>query len=163
MAKIDGVCFWMNEASPVIGMTMRMDRIDNFWFVLRHEIEHLLRGHGKSQPVSPELVDVDLQPEGDDAENLNSEEKLANEAAANFCVPGDQLESFYLRKYPYISERDTLAFAKRIQRHPGIVVGQLQRKMGRYDWLARHKVKVRSFLQGSAIIDGWGEPVPISL
>lgn len=162
-AKIDGVCFWLDDASPVIGMTMRMDRIDNFWFVLRHEIEHLLRGHGKSQPVSPELVDVDLQPEDADSEPQSAEERQANEAAADFCVPAEQLESFFLRKYPYISERDTLAFAKRIQRHPGIVVGQLQRKMGRYDWLARHKVKVRPFLQGSAIIDGWGEPVPISL
>lgn len=162
-AKIDGVCFWLDDASPVIGMTMRMDRIDNFWFVLRHEIEHLLCGHGKSQPVSPEFVDVDLQREEVGSEPQSAEEKQANEAAANFCVPSEQLESFFLRKYPYISERDTLAFAKRIQRHPGIVVGQLQRKMERYDWLTRHKVKVRSFLQGSAIIDGWGEPVPISL
>jgi HTH-type transcriptional regulator/antitoxin HigA len=37
-AKIDGVCFWLDDRSPVIGMTMRFDRIDNFWFVLRHEI-----------------------------------------------------------------------------------------------------------------------------
>src|SRR5262249_46639029 len=41
-ANIDGVCFWLDDASPVIGMTTRHDRIDNFWFVLRHEIEHIL-------------------------------------------------------------------------------------------------------------------------
>jgi len=162
-AKIDGVCFWLDASSPVISMTMRMDRIDNFWFVLRHEIEHLLRGHGKAQPVSADLVDVNLQPEEADVDPVSVEEKEANDAAANFCVPADQLESFFVRKFPYISERDTLAFAKRVQRHPGIVVGQLQRKMGRYDWLSRHKVRVRTFLQGSAIMDGWGEPVPVSL
>ncbi len=162
-AKIDGVCFWLDANSPVIGMTMRLDRIDNFWFVLRHELEHLLRGHGKAKPVSPELVDVDLQPETADFEAISAEEEQANSAAANFCVPSDQLESFFVRKFPYISERDTLAFAKRIERHPGIVVGQLQRKMGRYDWLTRYKIRVRSRLQGSAIMDGWGEPAPVSL
>ncbi|HEY3638265.1 MAG TPA: hypothetical protein VGK90_08920, partial [Rhizomicrobium sp.] len=38
-SKIDGVCFWLDKNSPVIGMSFRYDRIDNFWFVLRHEIE----------------------------------------------------------------------------------------------------------------------------
>lgn len=44
-AKIDGVCFWLDDTSPVIGLTIRFDRIDNFWFVLRHEIEHVRLGH----------------------------------------------------------------------------------------------------------------------
>ena len=33
-ALIDGVCFWLDDASPMVGMTTRFDRIDNFWFVL---------------------------------------------------------------------------------------------------------------------------------
>ncbi len=33
-AKIDGACFWLDDVSPVIAMTCRHDRIDNFWFVL---------------------------------------------------------------------------------------------------------------------------------
>jgi HTH-type transcriptional regulator/antitoxin HigA len=41
-AKIDGVCTWLDENSPVIGMSTLYDRLDNFWFVLRHEIEHVL-------------------------------------------------------------------------------------------------------------------------
>ena len=49
--KIDGVCFWLDPRSPVIGMSLRFDRIDNFWLVLRHEIEHVLCGHGKSEPI----------------------------------------------------------------------------------------------------------------
>lgn len=36
--KIDGVCLWLNEKSPVIGLSLRLDRIDNVWFVLRHEL-----------------------------------------------------------------------------------------------------------------------------
>ncbi|MFX8692489.1 hypothetical protein ABTM44_18400, partial [Acinetobacter baumannii] len=45
-SKIDGVCFWLDDKSPVIGMSLRFDRIDNFWFVLRHECAHVLHGHG---------------------------------------------------------------------------------------------------------------------
>lgn len=63
-SKIDGVCLWLNEHSPVIGMTMRFDRMDNFWFVLRHELEHVLLGHGKVEPS----LDVDLNEDVVDEE-----------------------------------------------------------------------------------------------
>lgn len=55
-SKIDGVCLWLGPNAPVIGMSLRFDRIDNFWFVLRHEIEHVLRRDGKDSAV----VDSDL-------------------------------------------------------------------------------------------------------
>ncbi len=31
-------------------MSLRFDRIDNFWFVLRHELEHVIQGHGRNCP-----------------------------------------------------------------------------------------------------------------
>jgi len=159
-ANIDGVCFWLDANSPVIGMTCRHDRIDNFWFVLRHEIEHLLNRDGQKDPLSSEMVDVDLNPQNED---VPEEEILANKAASQFCADQDAIHSFYVRKYPYMSERDTLGLARRLQRHPGIVVGQLQYKMNKYNWLAKHKVKIRHFLEGAATLDGWGEPAPVSL
>ncbi|MFT3965716.1 MAG: HigA family addiction module antitoxin [Sphingobium sp.] len=159
-ANIDGVCFWIDEKSPVIGMTTRHDRIDNFWFVLRHEIEHVLNGDGRGE-LNAETVDVDL--EGAEDASLPECEVKANKAAQATCVPAAELDSFYVRKYPYIAEKDVLAFARRIQRHPGIVVGQLQRKMDRYNWLARHKVKIRQHLAGSALVDGWGDIAPAEL
>lgn len=158
-ANIDGVCFWLDD-SPVIGMTTRHDRIDNFWFVLGHECTHVLNRDGRGDPI----IDVELEGEaagqGDD---LPPEERRANTAAANLCVPADDLESFYIRKNPYFYERDVLGFARRLQRHPGIVVGQLQRRMNRYDYLARHKVKIRQFLLPGSIVDGWGAPAPVTL
>jgi HTH-type transcriptional regulator/antitoxin HigA len=158
-ANIDGVCFWL-EKSPVVGMTCRFDRIDNFWFVLRHELEHLLNKDGQNDALSPLMVDMDLEAQHGD---LPNEEVLANEAAAEFCAPQEAIESFFVRKYPYISEKDTLGLARRLQRHPGIVVGQLQRRLGKYDWLAKHKAKTRTFLFGAAVVDGWGDAAPVSL
>jgi len=159
-ANIDGVCFWLDAQSPVVGMTVRHDRIDNFWFVLRHELEHVLCRHGMGA-LSADQVDVDI--ENTDTASLSEEEQRANEVAADFCLPQNELESFYVRKYPFISERDMLGFARRVQRHPGIVVGQLQHKMQRFDWLSRHKIKIRTFLLGNATVDGWGVSAPASL
>lgn len=159
-ALIDGVCFWLDDSSPVIGMSTRFDRIDNFWFVLRHEIEHILNGDGKGVPDEEIEVDVDLKP---DADGLPPCEVKANAEAANFCVPKDQLDSFVMRKAPYISEKDIVGFARRIGRHPGIVTGQVQRKLDRPEYLARLKVKVRHHVAPSAVVDGWGEPAPVAL
>jgi HTH-type transcriptional regulator / antitoxin HigA len=152
-SQIDGVCFWLDHQSPVIGMSLRFDRLDNFWFVLRHECAHVLHGHGKDGAI----IDADLDSEV----SINDEERLANADAANFCVPSEQLNSFYLRKRPFFAEREVLAFAKRMKVHPGLVVGQLQRRMGRYDFLRKHLVKVRDNLGSAMMMDGWGDLVPV--
>lgn len=158
-AKIDGVCFWLNDMAPVIGMTLRHDRIDNFWFVLRHELEHVLRGHGRSR------VMIDAELEGDRAgtgEGIPEEERVANEAAAEFCVPKAQLDRFYARKSPFFAERDILGFAATLKLHPGLVAGQLQHRTGRFDRFRNHLVKVRSVIAPSAVVDGWGDVYPIA-
>jgi HTH-type transcriptional regulator/antitoxin HigA len=154
-AEIDGVCFWLHQAAPVIGMSLRFDRIDNFWFVLRHECAHVLHGHGQSDAI----LDCDLG-ETDPALSINDEERIANEEAADFCVPTARMTSFYLRKKPYFAEREVEAFAKIVGVHPGLVVGQLQRRMGRYDFLRKHLVKIRETLASSMMMDGWGDLVP---
>lgn len=150
-AKMDGACFWLDDAKPVIGMTLRFDRIDNFWFVLRHEIEHVLREDGKAE--SQPIIDTDV---GDTKSELPECERKANAAGADFCVPKAELDDFVARVQPYFSEERVLRFAQRIQVHPGLVVGQLQRRLDRHDFLRKHQVKVRAFLLPSADVDGWG-------
>ncbi len=150
-SRLDGACFWLADNKPAIGMTLRFDRIDNFWFVLRHEIEHVLREDGKAE--AEPVVDSDL---GDDQEGLPECELRANAAGAEFCVPSDQLDNFIARVQPYFSEQKVLLFAQRINVHPGLVVGQLQRKLGRHDFLRKHQVKVRACVLPSADADGWG-------
>ena len=154
-SKIDGVCFWLDNDSPVIGMSVQRDTIDNFWFVVRHETEHVLQKHGRKA----EIVDTDVQAqEGSESE----EERIANAAAVEFCVT-DRFNSFMTRKHPFYYERDVLSFAGIIQRHPGIVIGQMQRKLNNYAYLARYLAKVRAFVLPSAIADGWGQVIPVSL
>ena len=157
-AKIDGVCFWLNATSPVIGMSLRYDRIDNFWFVLRHELEHVIQLHGLSEMM------LDAELEGDKAgttENIPEEERIANDAAGRFCVPAKQMQSFIERKAPFFAERDILGFAKTYGIHPGLVAGQLARHTGRYERFRKHLVKVRSIVSPGAMVDGWGDVAPV--
>ena len=157
-AKIDGVCFWLNDRSPVIGMSLRFDRIDNFWFVLRHELEHVIRLHGQATAM------LDAELEGDRAgtgSDIAVEERVANEAAQDFCIPAAQLEAFIARKAPFFSERDLIGFARILKVHPGILAGQLQRRTGRYDRFRDHLAKVREIISPNAIRDGWGAVAPV--
>jgi HTH-type transcriptional regulator/antitoxin HigA len=158
-SKIDGVCFWLDGNAPVIGLSMRFDRIDNFWFVLRHEIEHVLRGHGRCAPEG--MMDAELQGAGaGTGETVPEEERVANAAAADFCVPADKMESFILRKHPFFYEKDVLAFSKINNVHPALPIGQIQRRLERYDYLKKYQTKIRQFVLPGAIVDGWGQIVP---
>lgn len=158
-SKIDGVCVWI-DGQPAIGMTMRMDRLDNFAFVLRHEIEHVLRGDGREMSFTPvDEIGADFETSSD----LPEAEIRANAAAAEFCVPRQQLESFIARKSPFISEQDVLAFAARLEIHPAIVVGQVQHKTNRYSWLRKYQTGIRNYLADWKFIDGWGRAAPTGL
>ena len=98
-SKIDGVCTWLSEEEPVIALSLRYDRLDNFWFVLRHEIEHVLRGDGKDLAV---IDDLDVE----EGSALPPEEVAAFSSVAEVhpaIVVGQiqrQLKKYsFLRKY----------------------------------------------------------------
>lgn len=157
-AKIDGVCFWLNDHSPVVGMSLRHDRNDNFWFVLRHELEHVRLGHGKDAMILDAELDGERAGTGSD---VPEEERLANEAASNFAIPQTQMQAFIDRKAPLFSERDMIGFARSLGVHPGIVAGQLQHKTGRYERFRQHLAKVRSYILPTSYVDGWGDVAPV--
>lgn len=159
-SKIDGVCVWL-DGEPVIGMTTRLDRLDNFCFVLRHEIEHVLRGDGQSAQFSP--VDEFTYDIDTDSDARPPEERIANAEAAEFCVSQDQLKSFIARKSPFISEKDVLGFAARMEIHPAVIVGQIQNRTKKFAWLRKFQTSARKHLLDWAFVDGWGQTLPTEL
>lgn len=156
-SKIDGVCFWLGESAnePVIGMSLRLDRIDNFWFVLRHEIEHVLNKDGR------EVAAVDRDTAEATPTDVSQEEQRANVAAAEFCVPPDHMADFVLRHKPIFSEQMVLNFAQRMSVHPGLVVGQIQRRTGDYRLFKKHQVSVRPIIASVAMTDGYGQAISL--
>ncbi|MCC6921072.1 MAG: helix-turn-helix domain-containing protein [Alphaproteobacteria bacterium] len=157
-AKIDGAVFWLN-GGPVIAMSIRYDRVNNFWFVLRHEIEHVLNRDG----MECVTIDVELTEKIQRGDALPIEEQKANTASAEFAVAKAELESFIRRVRPLYSEQRIQLFARRIGVHPGLVVGQLQHKHEvPYTHFHKFLVKIREIITATALTDGWGTTPPLS-
>jgi len=137
---------------------MRFDRIDNFWFVLRHELEHVLRRDGL---VAAVIDDLDGENANSAGVALSEAELAANAAASDFCVSKTEMDSWIARKHPYYSERDLLGFAKRIGIHPGIVAGQLRSRTNNYKIFGKYLAKIRFAVESTALTDGWGQVAPV--
>jgi HTH-type transcriptional regulator/antitoxin HigA len=154
-AKIDGVCIWLDPKTPVIAMSLRYDRIDNFWFVLWHEIAHVLLRHGRD--ASGWIIDVELEKDrARDIKSNSVQEREANRFAADHCIEEHELASFCGRR-TFFAERDVIAFAHRMKIHSGILVGQIQNHTRKWELLRGHLVKIRQYVIPAAVVDGWGQ------
>lgn len=157
-SRVDGIAFWINDgASPVIALSLRFDRIDNFWHNLFHEIVHIKYRHDPR-------VDVNLfsEPEAD-ADPLPENEQIANAEACNYLFPAERLESFIARHRKLCYAPDIVRAAQARKVHPGILVGQLHGR-GVLDFKFQRKflVKVREHILGQALTDGWGHRPALS-
>ena len=158
--KIDGAAFWIDDASPVIAVSVRFDRNDSFWFTVMHELMHV-----KNQ----DAISVDTDLVGIDQETVpvlveDNIEARANKGAANALIPHRELESFIRRVGPLYSKQRIIQFSHRIKIHPAIVVGHLQkRKEIGYHANREMFAKIRSTITETALTDGWGRTVTIQL
>lgn len=152
--RIDGVCTWLDRNSPVIGLSLRLDRIDGFWHTLLHEMHHVKHHEGQDNPILDlNLVGEDAKFRGDKSEM----EKRADLFAADFAVKKTDLDNFIARVRPLYAKRKIKAFAEIKNVNAGIVVGQLQfREEIPYSQFRDLLVKVRHLIADSALTDGWG-------
>lgn len=158
--KIDGVCFWLDDTSPVIGMSLRFDRIDNFVFVLRHELEHVQNRDGLSEMIAMLDVDINSGEAIQVTQELKDQEDRANAAASEFCVPKKMMDAFISRKAPVFAKRDIIGLARMLKVHTGLVAGQLQFRTQKYHLAREYLVPVRSIITSNAVTDGWGDVAP---
>ncbi len=131
---LDGAAFYLEDA-PVIALTLRHKRIDNFWFTLMHELGHIVAGHQGRYL--------------DDMENLEveEEEEEANRLATSWLLDSAEVERFVLKNQPYFSSTKVQNFAISQDRHPGILVGRLhQKKVISYRNHKKFLVKIDQYL-----------------
>ena len=120
---LDGAAFWLAEG-PAVALTLRYDRIDAFWFTLMHELAHL--AEGRSEAYLDQLEDG-----GEDAPEplpADSCEDAANRLASGWLLAPEAFSDFVARTSPHFSRANIEAFAASQGRHPGIVLGRLQRE-----------------------------------
>lgn len=163
-SKLDGVCTWLGD-QPVIGLSLRLNRLDNLCFVLRHEIEHVIQGDGRDDLFTH--VDV-FEPDRDES-HLPPEEIRADAAAAEFLIPQEKLTSFMMRKGKWISEADVLAFAARHNIHPAVAIGQIQNRRYKagddraFAFLRKYLTKVHEHFVSWPLRDGWDKVAEIRI
>jgi len=123
--SIDGGAVVTNNGHPVIGLTIKHDRIDNFWYTLLHELVHVAK-HLKD--------DTDAFVDDFDAESKEElREKEADRIAREAFIP----RSIWLRSDAYIkrSQEAIIDLARKLRIHPAIVAGRIREETGDYSLL----------------------------
>jgi len=124
--RLDGAAIIAWTDRPVIGLSLRYDRIDNFWFSLMHELAHLslhLDTRSDDQPLRF-YDDLDTDDQGDPREE--EADRLAGEA----LIPEKEW-----KKSPASKLRSPQAvqhLARKLGIHPAIVAGRIRRAYNSY-------------------------------
>ncbi len=157
-AKVDGWATWLNPESPVIGMSLRYDRLDSFWFTLGHELMHVQ--HRDESPIDGDVAGLDELP----LEVKPPMERRADEGSAAMFVPPAELESFIRSVSPLYSTERINQFANQIKMHPNVIIGQLKHR-GEIGHSAHNKtvVPIREIVIKAAITDGWGKSINLGV
>jgi HTH-type transcriptional regulator/antitoxin HigA len=118
---LDGAAFLLSDGSPVIGMTLYRDRLDNFWFVLLHELIHIMK-HLRKGDIESIFDDFDVE--------AGDIEREADEQAGEILVPEERWNTALAR---YLRSEDSVrAFAKELGIHPAIVAGKIRKEANDY-------------------------------
>lgn len=120
---LDGAAMLTESRLPVIGMTLRYDRIDYFWFTLLHELTHIWKHINSPDEAFIDRIENTLQ---------NSIlEKEANRFARDALIP----RAIWKRSPAFMnpSRESILKLAEDLSIHPAIIVGRLQKDTERYD------------------------------
>ena len=118
---LDGAAILLSDGSPVIGITLRYDRLDNFWFVLFHELIHITKHLHKGDIES---IFDDLEVEAGDIEHE------ADEQAGEILIPEDKWNTALAR---YLRSEDSVRdFAQELHIHQAIVAGKIRKESNNY-------------------------------
>jgi len=119
---LDGAAVMISREYPVIALTIRYDRIDNFWFTLMHEMAHLVKHLNSGSNIIYD--DLDVNDQGDSLER--EADALANEA----LIPAD----IWVRSEARISKTPSSVkkLAEELEIHPAIIAGKIRHESKNY-------------------------------
>ena len=129
---LDGATLRLKDGRPVVGLTLRYDRIDNFWFCLLHELAHVGRHLDNNQGNA--FVD-DQTLRGVEGRREDPREAQADEWATEALVPQADWEASAAREHPTPMAVMNLAHA--LQVHPAIIAGKIRYEHQNYRLLSQ--------------------------
>lgn len=128
---LDGAAMRTIEGVPVVGMTIRYDRIDNFWFCLLHELAHLGWHFGEDKNF---FVD-DLELRSTTGTRDDQREIEANSIAQEALIPAVLWSKAKARTEPNVE--NVREIAREANVHPAIVAGRIRHEHNNYRLLSQ--------------------------
>lgn len=117
---LDGAAMLGDDGNPIVGMTLRYDRLDNFWFVLMHELAHVSKHLKEQDAFWADNMDEDDGSEIEEEANTMASEALMSDTewqeAKDFLITPDTV----------------VAMARRFDVHPAIIAGRYRKDTGDY-------------------------------
>lgn len=129
---LDGAALVLDDATPVVGLTLRYDRIDNFWFCLLHELAHIILHLGKNDHRLF-IDDMDVRiPESKQNKSLEEE---ADSLAMESLIPDEIWDSSAAKKNPI--KKNVLALSEELRIHPACIAGRIRFENNNFKLLSR--------------------------
>jgi HTH-type transcriptional regulator/antitoxin HigA len=119
---LDGAAMLADGKIPVVGLTLRHDRLDNFWFVLMHELGHVF------QHLFDGLrFDFFDEEDGNDDDAIEAD---ADKFALDALIP-EALWNQCLSRFA-LSEEAVRIDAETIGIDPSVIAGRIRKERGNY-------------------------------
>ena len=130
---LDGAALRLPNGRPVIGLTLRYDRIDNFWFTVLHELAHIGLHLGDSSEETGFIDDHSLRR----VQSVGSDttEQEADRLAQDALIPPEIWGEGNILEDP--APMAVLNMAWEAQVHPAIVAGRVRYESGNYRLLSQ--------------------------
>jgi len=124
---LDGAAMKLPNGTPVIGLTLRYDRLDNFFFCLFHELGHVV------EHIAEGKADLFL----DDLNQASTDkfEKEADDFALERLIPQKDWRRFW--EADHFDVETVRRQAKRLGIHGAILAGRIQKAKNDYHTLSR--------------------------
>lgn len=119
---LDGAAMLADGETPVVGLTLRYDRLDNFWFVLMHEL-----GHVFLHLFDGLRFDFFDEEGGNDGDAIEAE---ADKFALDALIP-EALWDQCLSRFA-LSEKAVKIDAESIGISPSIIAGRIRKERDNY-------------------------------
>jgi len=132
---LDGAAMMRHDGHPVVAVTLRHDRLDNFWFTLAHELAHVVLHLSKGDQTTF-MDDLEAKP------SIDAKEKEGDELAKECLIPAAEWRRSGVLQAPTDMKIRELAVRTRV--HPAIVAGRIR--------FERHNYKILNHLVGSRAV-----------
>jgi HTH-type transcriptional regulator/antitoxin HigA len=126
---LDGAVIFPSNKNPVIGLTLRYDRLDNFWFCLLHELAHLSK-HMETNDSGIIIDDLDLRKYDDSKED--SLERQADSIAKEALIPSEEWATMEFSSESGTRQTQIIEFAQKLKINPAVLAGRIRFETNNY-------------------------------